>query len=813
MQKLSFNKLAPYLAAVVIFVVVTMVFFSPLMEGKRLVQSDIMNFQGAAKEIIDFRTKTGQEALWTNSMFGGMPAYQISVIYTGNVLGFFDRIFTLGLPQPANLVFLYFIGFFFLMLVLRVNPWLSIAGATAFALSSFYIAIIEAGHNSQAHAIGYLAPLLAGIILTLRKQYLLGGVITALFFSLELKMNHPQITYYFMMILVLIGIAELVEAIRKKQIPSFFLSVSIIAVAGIFAVLTNITNIWATYEYSKHTIRGKTELTTEKENRTTGLDKDYATQWSYGVGETMTLLIPNFAGGSSNEKAGENSAVVKALRENQIAEQTIKHFIDEPAVPMYWGSQPFTSGPFYAGAIIVFLFILGLFIVKGPLKWALLGATILSVMLSWGHNFMSFTDFFFTYVPGYNKFRTVSMTLVIAEFTMPILAMLAVKEIADNSKDQKKLFNALKIAFGIAGGLCLLFALLPGMFLDFTGPSDHLMAKQYPDWFMNALRADRQSVLRMDAIRSFVFILLSAAALWAILFGKLKKQYAFAALILLILIDLFAVDKRYLNESSFSSKSDVATPFEPNTANQQILQDKDPDFRVLNVTVNPFTDASTSYFHMSIGGYHGAKLRRYQELFDYQISRNNMTVVNMLNTKYFIVPDNEKRPVAQQNPDAMGHAWFVQSYKLVDNADQEIGALTHFNPKDTAIIDKRFSEQIKSFNNQRDSSGFIRLDSYQPNKLDYTYKSSVNALAVFSEIYYADGWNAYLDGQLAPHFRANYVLRAMVLPAGEHKVEFRFEPKVYFTGEKISMVSSVILLLLIVATGGFEGVKYFRGKK
>jgi len=813
MKNLSFKTLAPYLAAIVIFLVITMAFFSPMMEGKKLVQSDIINFQGASKEIADYRAKTGEEALWTNSMFGGMPAYQISVNYTSNLIGYLDKLFTLGLPHPANLVFLYFIGFFILMLVLKIDPWLSIAGAIGFGFSSFYIIIIDAGHNSQAHAIGYLAPLLAGILLTLRKKYLTGGVLTAIFFSLELKMNHPQITYYFMMVLALIGIAECIEAVRKKQVGSFLMSVGVVAIAGIFAILTNITNIWTTYEYSKYTIRGKTELTTEKENRTSGLDKDYATQWSYGVGETMTLLIPDFAGGSSNEKAGEHSAVVKVLRDNNIPEETIRHFIDEPAVPMYWGSQPFTSGPFYVGAIIVFLFILGMIIVKGPLKWALLGATILSVGLSWGHNFMTLTDLFFSYVPGYNKFRTVSMTLVIAELTMPVLGMLAVKEIFNRSKDPKKLFNALKIAFGIAGGLTLLFSVFPGLFLTFTGPSDHYLAKQYPDWLMNAIREDRQTVLRMDAIRSFVLILLTGVLLWAFIFDKLKKQYCFAGLILLILIDLYTVDKRYLNESSFSSKTLAATPFEATRADEQILRDKDPDFRVLNVTVNPFTDASTSYYHKSIGGYHGAKLRRYQELFDEQISKNNMTVVNMLNTKYFIVPDNEKRPVAQLNPDALGHAWFVKGYKLVDNADLELLSLTNFNPKDTAIIDKRFSGELQSFNNQRDSVGFIRLDEYRPNRLDYTYRTAVNGLAVFSEIYYSDGWNAYLDGQLKPHFRANYVLRSMVLQAGEHKVVFKFEPKAYYTGEKISLASSLVLIVLLILAGFIEVRRTMRAKK
>jgi hypothetical protein len=802
MKKISFKQVAPYLAAIVLFIVITFVFFSPLLEGKKIFQSDIMHFQGMSKEITDFRTATGQEALWTNSMFGGMPTYQIGVKYTGNLLGYLDQILTLGLPHPANLIFLYFLGFFFLLLVMKIDPWLSIAGAIAFAFSSFFIIIIDVGHNSQAHAIGYMAPVLAGFILVFRKKYMIGGIISAIFLSLELKANHPQITYYLVILAVILGICELVAAIRSKTIKSYVISIAVIFIAGGFALATNITSLWATYEYGNYTIRGKTELTSNKANRTSGLDKDYATQWSYGKSETMTLLIPNFYGGS-DQKLDLNSNTAKALRANNVPEENIKQFVDQH-LPTYWGAQPFTSGPVYVGAIIFFLFVLGLLIVKGPLKWWLLAATILSVMLAWGHNFMALTDFFFRYVPGYNKFRAVTMILVIAEFAMPLLGMLALKEFFDSKQDPKKLMKKLFIAAGITAGIALIFAIIPGMFLDFTGQFDATKAKQYgfPDWLMQGIRDDRASLLQKDAWRTVIFIALACGTLFTVMFKKIKTPIAYLILGVLILVDMYPIAKRYLNSESFRSRSEIATPYEPTPADEQILQDKTLDYRVLNLTVNTFNDASTSYFHKSIGGYHGAKLRRYQELIDNGIDKDieafarsmrtdSAPVLNMLNTKYIIVPDNNHQPTAFPNPKALGNAWFVQGYKMVENADAELSAVTKFSPHDTAIIHKKFADGLKGFTPGRDSSDFLKLENYAPNNLLYSFRTKNSGLAVFSEIYYPKGWNAYVDGKLTPHFQVDYVLRGMILPAGEHKVEFKFEPVVYRIGEKISLVSSI----------------------
>jgi len=817
MKKIGFKTLLPYLAAILIFLGLTLAYFSPLLEGKRILQSDIVNFKGMSKEIVDFRVKTGQEPLWTNSMFGGMPAYQISASYTSNLIGYVDNVLTLGLPHPANLVFLYFLGFFILLLVMGADPWLAVAGAAAFAMSSYFFIIIEAGHNSKAHAIAYMAPVIAGIILTMKRKYLWGGVMTAVFLSLEVKANHPQITYYLAMTVLLLGLFKLIHAIRFKELTPFLKSVGILVVALVFAVLTNLTTLWATWEYGKYTIRGKSELTSEKSNRTSGLDKDYATQWSYGVGETMTLLIPDFYGGSSSVKISGNSKIAEAMKANGVPDESISQFISQPLPFLYWGAQPFTSGPVYVGAIILFLFVLGLIIVKGPIKWWLLAGTLLSISLAWGHNFMWLTDLFLNWLPGYNKFRAVSMILVIAEFTIPLLGILAIRELCDSSRDKKKMFKALQVAFIIVGGIALFFTLVPGMFLNFTGAGDRYMQQQYqfPGWLMQAIRDERLRLLRMDALRSLVFIVLAGGVTWALLFNKIKKEYAYMALIVLIVADMFTINKRYLNNDSFTSKSRVENPFEPTSADTQILQDKDPDFRVLNLTTNTFNDAGTSYYHKSIGGYHGAKLRRYQELIDHGIDKDIQTfaksistdstpVLNMLNTKYIILPNNNKQPVAFPNPRALGNAWFVGSVQMADNADAEIKAVSDFNPATVAVVDKSFSANLQSFTPARDSSDNITLDAYTANALNYHYKTKNIGLAVFSEIYYPKGWNAYVDGQLTPHFRADYVLRAMVLPAGEHKLQFRFEPSVYVVGEKISLISSIILILLIVILAALE---------
>ncbi len=805
MKNLSIKSIFPYLAAVIIFIILSLAYLSPVLEGKKLRQDDISRHKGMSKEIVDFRENTGEEALWTNSMFGGMPAYQISVKYKGNLIQYIDDIFRLGLPHPAGLVFLYMIGFFILLIVLKVDPWLSIAGAIAFGFSSYFFIILEAGHNSKAHAIGYMAPVIAGVILTYRGKYILGGLLTLLFLALEIQAGHPQISYYLFLLLLIFGIVELVGTVKSKKYLPFIKSTSIILIAAIIAVLTHITNLWGTYEYGKYTIRGKSELTTDQENRTSGLDKDYATQWSYGVAETGTLVIPNFHGGSSQGKLSTNSETYKVLRNNQISEKQAKDIIK--ALPTYWGTQPFTSGPVYIGAIVVFLFVFGLFTVKGTLRWWLLAGTLLSILLAWGKNFMPLTDFFLNYFPGYNKFRAVSMTLVIAELTMPILAFVALDQIFKSDIDKKKLLNNLKLSFYIVGGFAFIFVLFPGIFFDFTGASD----AQLPEWLRSSILEDRKTLLRMDALRSFIFILIIMVVLWAFLFGKLKATYAYLIIIVLITVDMWPVNKRYLNTENFVSKSKIERPYPKSAANELILKDRDPNFRVLNLTVDPFADASTSFYHKSIGGYHGAKLRRYQELYDHQIKgKFNISVLNMLNTRYIIQPDDQNQASVIPNTRASGNAWFVEGFKYVKNADEELEALSDFDPETIAIVDERFSKFLEGFTLGFDSVAQIQLVDYKPNHLQYQSNTVKDQLIVFSEIYYDKGWNAYVDEKLVPHFRVNYVLRAMIVPAGEHKIDFKFEPKVYRVGEKISFASSLLVILLILGYGFNEIRNYFR---
>ncbi|KAF0202750.1 MAG: hypothetical protein FD170_1599 [Bacteroidetes bacterium] len=815
MKELRLKQFVPHLVVVLIILVVILAYFSPVLEGKRLKQSDITQWKGMSKEITDFREKTGEEALWTNSMFGGMPAYQISVQYNGNLIRYIDDIFKFGLPHPANLVFIYFIGFFILLMVLKVDPWLAMAGALAFTFSSYFFIILEAGHNSKAHAIGYMAPVLAGILLTFRGKYIAGALLTALFLALELRANHLQITYYLAMMVVALGIFELISAVKTKTLPAFAKATGLLVVAALFALSTNITNIWATWEYGKETIRGKSELTTNPENRTSGLDKDYATQWSYGVGETFSLLIPNTKGGASgslgnNEKAMEK---VDAVYAQSLAGQN-----------QYWGDQPFTSGPVYTGAIMVFMFVLGLFILKGNLKWWILTATLLSILLSWGRNFMPLTDFFLHYLPGYNKFRAVSMILVIADLAIPLLGILALKEIIEKPqilRDKQKFFY---ISLGLTGGLALIFYIMPQVFFSFlSGLEQSAIAEQRMstpaeqltqfDALIYNLELARISIFKADAIRSVLFIAIAAALLWLYSRGRVNRLIVTAGIIVLIAADMIPIAHRYLNNDNFVSKSLVNNPYQPTEANKLIMKDTDPNFRVFNMTVSTFQEGSTSYFHKSIGGYHGAKLRRYQELIENHLSKRNDQVLNMLNTKYFIGMGQDRQPVVQINMGALGHAWFVEEHEIVANADEEIAALTAFFPEKTAIIDQRFSANLEGFRHAVDSNARIELTEYQPNKLKYSSQAASDQLAVFSEIYYDKGWNAYLDGEKVPHFRVNYVLRAMVVPAGNHEIEFRFEPKVFAVGEKVSFAGSLLLILMLVGFAATELWKKLKSDK
>jgi hypothetical protein len=801
MKDFNFKSVLPHLLVVVVFMILTIVYFNPLLAGKAISQGDVERFKGMSKEIVDYRAKYDKEPLWTNGMFSGMPAYQISVVYPSNLVRPLIKITSLGIPHPACIIFLCMLGFYLLLLTLKVDKILAAAGAIGFALSSYFIILIEAGHNPKGYAIAYMAPVIMGILMTYRGRMWTGSAILGISLSLELASNHLQITYYLAMLSGVVVLGELVNALIKKQLSNFVKSSGMLLVAAILAVLPNITNLIVTQEYGKYTIRGGSELSDNKENKTSGLDLDYATQWSYGIGETFTLMIPNFKGGES-KAIGDNE---KALADvNPEMRQYVGQSTDQ-----YWGDQPFTSGPVYIGALICFLFVLGMLILKDNLKWYLLAASILAIMLSWGKNYMGLTNFFMDYLPGYNKFRAVSMTLVIVEFTMPIIAILGVREIVLNPSILKEKRNSFYIALAATAGLCLLFYIMPTTFQDFfkEGEYENVSAQikksgasaEQIQQFMGGMETARMSIFKADAMRSFWFIILGAGLLFAYSVKAFNKNYLYAGLGLLILIDLWAVDKRYLNEKNFVSKSSMETPYLPSAADEQILKDPDPHYRVMNASLSPFQDASTSYFHKSIGGYHGAKLRRYQDLYERQISKNNMQVLNMLNAKYFIIQNQQtNEPMAQRNPGALGNAWFVKQLKWVANPDSEINALSNFDPASTAIIDQKWEKEVSEKSFSYDSTASISLKSYKADELVYATRASSAQMTVFSEIFYPLGWNAYVDGKLTPHFGVNYVLRAMIVPAGQHEVVFKFEPESYYKGEKIAMAGSILLFLFVI---------------
>lgn len=786
--------LAPHFLAVVVFIVVTFLYFPPLLEGKAIRQGDIMQFQGMSKEIKDYRERTGKEPLWTNSMFGGMPAYQISVVYKNNVAKKINNVISLKFPVPAAYLFLSLVGFYILMIVLGANIWIAVAGAFAFAFSSYFFIIEAAGHNSKAHAMAFMAPILAGVILAFKGRYILGAAIFALFLALQIYANHLQITYYTAITILVFGVVELIYAYKERRLAKFFKATGLLAAVALVAASTNFTNMLLTYEYGKDSTRGKSELTTDADDKTSGLDKSYIlNDYSYGITETFNLFIPNFKGGGS-EDVGENSESFNWLQQNNYnAAQAVK------SMPTYFGDQRFTSGPVYIGAVVIFLFVLGLFLIRGVFKWWIVAATLLSIFLAWGRNMEWFSNLFINFFPGYNKFRTVSMILVIAELTIPIFAMLTFIKILKKEFEIKQLTNFLLYSLYITGGFALLFVLIPGLLTDFSGPADERMDPS----LVSALITDRAMLLRSDAFRSLIFVLLTAGLVWMLIKAKIKENWACVILALLFLLDLGIVGKRYLNSDNFVTKREANNPYIPSPADQSILQDTGY-YRVMNLTVDPFNDASTSYFHKSIGGYHGAKLKRYQELIDQHISKMNIQVLNMLNTKYFIGAGQDQQPMPQINPDALGNAWFVDSVMIVDNADKEIAALSNLTPKTKAVVDKRFENLITKKLFPKDTLSTISLIQYEPNHLTYDINAGSEKLAVFSEIYYAKGWNAYLDGKITPHFRANYVLRAMQIPAGKHKLEFKFEPKSYITGEKISMAGSILLIILLIAGFGFE---------
>ena len=807
----NIKKITPHFIILLLFLVISSTYLSPLLQGKMLNMMDVTHWKGMSKEVVDFRELTGEEPLWTNSMFSGMPAYQVSTKYKGNLIQYVPSILSLGLPRPANMLFLYLLGFYILLLSLKVDYRISAIGAIAFAFSSYFFIIIQAGHMTKAHAIAYMPMVIAAVLYTYRGKMFLGGVLTALTVALELYANHLQITYYLILILLFIGVSELLKSIKANNLVDFIKRSTVLLIAALLASGTSLTRLSTTMEYGKDSTRGKSELTNNLDNKTSGLDKDYATAWSYGVAETFTLLIPNFHGGSSSnsvfslEDDSETLDFLRKFRNKQIANALAQKSSS------YWGNQPFTSGPTYVGAIVIFLFVLALLFLRSEIRvWVLL-ATIMSIMLAWGKNFMPLTELFLDYFPGYNKFRAVSMILVIAELTIPLLAFIALDNFLNIDKEGKK--KSLQMAFYITGGITLIFALMPSLFFDFLSENDLIPLApdiKTPNGFLDGLVSDRAQLLSKDAWRSFIFISLAFGLLWIYLKNKIKKQYVILIVGGLVLSDMWTVNKRYLHNDHFVRKSKVKIPYKPTQADK-IIYNKEgfdfksypyfPHFRVHNKAANTFNDANTSYFHKSIGGYHGAKLKRYQELIDYHITKENSSVINMLNTKYVI----DKQGRVENNVNAMGNAWFVNTVNIVSDADSEIAALNGLDVRNIAVVDERFKDQL--ITNLSSNTGTISLLDYKPNYLKYDSKSISDGIAVFSEIYYEKGWNAYIDGVLYPHFRVNYVLRGMKIPAGNHIIEFKFEPSAYNIGESVSLASSIILLLLL-AFVSFKELKF-----
>lgn len=771
-------------------------------------QHDIAQYTGMAKEQNDFRKSNDQEPYWTNSAFGGMPTYQLGANYPHNYIKKLDRLIRF-LPRPADYLFLYFIGFYILLCCLKVDYRLAIVGALAFGFSTYLIIILGAGHNAKAHAVAYLPVLLAGIVLVFRKKYLWGFVLTALAMALEITANHFQMTYYFMLLVLILGVVYLVYAIRDEQLKHFFSSVGILFLAVTLGIAANATGLMATKEYADWSTRGKSELTINPDGSpkedTGGLSKAYITNWSYGITESLNLFVPRLFGGASQENLGENSKSYNYLIDKGLARSSALDFVG--GLPLYWGEQPGTSGPAYLGAVIFFLFILGLFLVKGKHKWWLLFGSLMSLVLSWGKNFSVLTDFMIDYFPLYDKFRAVSSIQIVLELCVPVLAILALKKLFKDKVPQADKLKSLTIAAAIVLGLGVVLFIFKGAF-HFIGVNDDNLRMTGLEELPEMLRLDRKSVYTSDLLRSLGFALGTALLIWLYLKEKLKMNLLIIAIGLLVVVDLVGVDLRYVNNDNFVSKRKMLEPFKETTADKIIAKD-DGVFRVFDQT-DGFDSAKTAYFHQSITGYHAAKPAGMQDLFNFHVYNGNLSVLNMMNIKYVIRQDQEGNVFPIENPNANGNAWFISELQSVANANEEIMALDSLDTKNVAVLNTTKFSDIYPLTYQVDSTASIALIDYEPNHLTYTSKNSNEGVAVFSEMYYENGWNAYIDGKESDYFKVDYVLRALKIPSGEHKIEFKFEPEVVVTGSKITLASTILLGLVIV--GGF-GFSFWRSKK
>ena len=824
------KKILPDLIAVLAFVLISFAYFFPAdMEGRILFQHDTAAGASAGQEAKEYYEQTGERTRWTNSLFGGMPTYQIAPSYDSTVpLQWTQKIYQLFLPTYVNLTFILMLGFYILLRVFGIPAWLAGLGGIMWAFSSYFFILISAGHIWKFITLAYIPPTIAGIVLAYRGRLLAGGILTAFFIALQIMSNHVQMSYYFLFVILFIAGAYFEDAWRNKTLPGFFKASAVLLVAALIGVAANLSNLYHTYTYSKETMRGKSELVqtgNAAKQTSSGLDRDYITNWSYGIGETWTLLVPNFKGGSSAAPLSQSETAME--KANPMYGSLYNSF------PQYFGSQPWTAGPVYVGAFVLFLFVLGCFIVKGPLKWALLGATFFSIVLAWGKNFMPLTDFFIDYIPMYNKFRAVSSILVIAEFTIPLLAIFALKRVLEEPGIWKTNKKAFGISFALTAGVALLLVIAPGSLGSGFVPAQEAQMLQnavdqqmIPANELSGILANlaemRGALVSADALRSFIIIGIGCVLLWLHSAGKLRRSLTVAGITALCLADMWTVNKRYLHDDQFVPRSIRTETFTKTKTDELILQDKAPDYRVLNFATDAFNENNTSYWHKNIGGYHAAKLRRYQELIERHISpemqaayqaiaaaggemdsvdASKFRVLNMLNTKYFIFPAGQQgQTVPVLNPYANGNAWFVKNVQYVNNANEEIDALKTILPTETAVVDARFKDMLKgTAEAYKDSLSSIRLTSYEPNRLVYETDNAGDGIAVFSEIYYPDGWQVTIDGQPAGLGRADYVLRTLYVPAGKHTIEMRFDPKSLHVTESIAYGALALLIIGVAA--------------
>lgn len=823
------KKLLPDLIAILAFVLLSFAYFFPAdIENRILFQHDTAAGAGAGQEVKEYYEQTGERSRWTNSLFGGMPMYQIAPSYDSTKsLQWVQKAYQLFLPDYVCLTFMLMLGFYILLRVFGIPVWLAGLGGIMWAFSSYFFILISAGHIWKFITLAYVPPTIAGIVLAYRGKLLWGGILTALFVALQITSNHVQMSYYFFFVILFFVGAYFEKAWRTKTLPQFFKASAVLIVAALVGIAANVSNLYHTYAYSKETMRGKSELvqTGDAAKQTSsGLDRDYITQWSYGIDETLTLLVPNFKGGASAALSQSETAMSKA---NPMYSSLYG------SLTQYFGTQPMTSGPVYVGAFVLFLFVLGCFIVKGPLKWALIGATFFSIVLSWGKNFMPLTDFFIDYVPLYNKFRAVSSILVIAEFTIPLLAIFALKRLLEEPEILKQEKKPLGISLLLTAGIALLLAVAPGSIGSGYVPAQEAQMLQnavnqqmIPANELSGILANlgemRAELVSSDALRSFIIIGIGCSLLWLYASGKLRSSLTIAGITILCLADMWGVNKRYLNDAQFVPHSIRTETFTKTNTDELILQDTSLDYRVLNFATSTFDDNNTSYWHKSVGGYHPAKLRRYQEMIEHHISpemqaaykaiataggemdsvdANKFRVLNMLNTKYFIFPAGQQRQtVPILNPHAYGNAWFVNKVQYVNNANEEIDALDSIIPTETAVVDARFKDVLKgTTESYKDSLSSIRLTSYAPNRLTYETNNAQDGIAVFSEIYYPDGWHVTIDGQPAELARADYILRTMYVPAGQHTIEMRFDPTSLHVTEGIAYGALALLVIGIIA--------------